>query len=221
VTIEAIAWDIDGTLVDSEPLHQEALLAASERWGADLSDLAHDHFRGVHLHDVWTALAERFPADLTRAAWADAIEGHYVAEAGLLAPLDGAIAAIRRFAAAGLKQVCVSNSTRRIVDANIAALGIDRDIAFSISFDDVPRGKPDPAPYRQACDRLGLAPGAVLAVEDSRTGLQSALAAGLRTAAVGPDLVGSTDADIAVARFEDLIAWVLARTAAGANSGGA
>ena len=58
----ALAWDIDGTLIDSEPLHQRALVAASAALGADLSDLEPEPFRGVHAIDIWKALKPRFPA---------------------------------------------------------------------------------------------------------------------------------------------------------------
>ncbi|WP_216073394.1 hypothetical protein, partial [Acinetobacter baumannii] len=60
----AVAWDIDGTLVDSEPRHHRALLAASLRWGADFSDLPDQAFRGVHMGDVWDVLRHRLPGDL-------------------------------------------------------------------------------------------------------------------------------------------------------------
>jgi beta-phosphoglucomutase-like phosphatase (HAD superfamily) len=60
--IRAIAWDVDGTLVDSEPLHHAALLDTSIRFGADLRDLHQDEFRGVHMRDVWIAVRDRFPS---------------------------------------------------------------------------------------------------------------------------------------------------------------
>ena len=208
MSLSAIAWDIDGTLVDSEPLHHVALLAASRRWDVDLSELDPETFRGVHMHDVWTALAPRFPAALTRERWMGAIDEHYGAEAAGLKPLLGVLDAIRSFAGAGLVQVCVSNSNRRIVDANLAALGIADLIAFSISFDDVTRGKPDPEPYRLACQRLALAPSQVLAVEDSQTGLRSARAAGLQTAAFVPDIADPLTVDFSFSRYDELVGWV-------------
>ena len=208
MSLAAIAWDIDGTLVDSEPLHHLALLSASRRWNVDLSELDPETFRGVHMHDVWTALAPRLPAALTREQWMGAIDEHYGAEAAGLKPLPGALEAMRSFAEAGLVQVCVSNSNRRIVDANLAALGIADLIAFSISFDDVTHGKPDPEPYRLACQRLALDPGKVLAVEDSQTGLRSAHAAGLRTAAFIPDIADPLAADFTFSRYDELVGWV-------------
>lgn len=175
----AVAWDIDGTLVDSEPLHHQALVAASAGFGADLSDLPDMAFRGIHMGDVWRLLAGRLPADLEEAVWLEAINRHYVANRHQLSAVPGAVETIERLAALGIPQVCVSNSGRSVVDANLDFLGILPHIRFSLSLDDVPEGKPSPVPYRMAADALGLPPAAVVAVEDSQTGLISARAAGL------------------------------------------
>jgi beta-phosphoglucomutase-like phosphatase (HAD superfamily) len=63
MTIRAVAWDVDGTLVDSEPLHHDALTAACRNWNVDISDLPQDMFRGVHMGEVWQAIAPRMPAE--------------------------------------------------------------------------------------------------------------------------------------------------------------
>ena len=182
----AVAWDIDGTLIDSEPLHERALAAASAALGADLSDLEPDAFRGVHAIDIWEALKPRFPAGSSFKTWIAAIEDHYVAHAGELEPIPGALEAIRKLAERGIAQACVSNSGRTIVDANIEALGIGTIIAFSLSLDDVSSGKPDPEPYREAEHRFALPAAAVVAVEDSGAGARSALAAGLYVVGYSP-----------------------------------
>jgi HAD superfamily hydrolase (TIGR01509 family) len=175
-----VAWDIDGTLIDSEPLHEAALRAVCAQYGADLSDFDHDRFVGVHILDVWALLARRLKDRVDRATWIAAIENYYAAHKADLVPTPGAIEVITRLAAMGVPQACVSNSSRRTVDTNLAALGIADKIAFSLSLDDVPYGKPDPAPYRLACAGLRLACANVFAVEDSPTGIASARAAGLR-----------------------------------------
>jgi HAD superfamily hydrolase (TIGR01509 family) len=215
VTLRAIAWDIDGTLVDSEPLHHRVLVGSGLRWGVDLTDVPENLFRGVHMHDVWTALRPRFPADLRLEDWIAALEEDYAREAGGLLALPGAMEAVRAFADSGLAQVCVSNSSRRVVDANLVALGVAPYIDFSISLDDVEHGKPAPEPYRRACERLGLAPDSVLAVEDSATGLRSARAAGLRSAAYAPNGHVPGDADVVVADHAELLDWVRAARASG------
>jgi beta-phosphoglucomutase-like phosphatase (HAD superfamily) len=175
----AVAWDIDGTLVDSEPLHHRALVAASQGFGVDLSDLPDMAFRGVHMGDVWKLLQSRLPQGLAEQEWLDAINCHYIENRHSLQAVPGAVETIRMLADIGIPQVCVSNSCRPIVDANLDAMGISSCIRFSISLDDVAEGKPSPMPYRNAAERLGFSPASIVAVEDSLTGLVSARAAGL------------------------------------------
>ena len=208
--IRAIAWDIDGTLIDSEPLHDVVLNEICALHGTDLSDLPKDHFRGVHMPDVWARLRPRLPAGLTQAEWIEAIVARYVERAHRLQPLADAVAVMRMFADAGLRQVCVSNSGRRIVDANLKALGVLDLIDFSISLDDVACGKPHPEPYLAAATRLGIPPGAMAAVEDSNAGASSAREAGMRVFGLVPDggaPIGP--AHVTISRLVDLPAHVL------------
>lgn len=187
MTLRAVAWDVDGTLVDSEPLHHRALVAGCRLWGVDVSDLPDQAFRGIHMKDVWLALMNRFPRTLREQDWLAAINDFYVANRTGLRAMPHAVETVRALADLGIAQVCVSNSARPIVDANLDALGITGCMAFSISLDDVREGKPSPEPYAQACRRLEILPSKVLAVEDSQTGARSAWAAGLVVAGYGGD----------------------------------
>jgi HAD superfamily hydrolase (TIGR01509 family) len=202
----AVAWDIDGTLIDSEPLHERALADASAALGADLGDLAPDAFRGVHARDIWTALKPRFPAAVAFKTWIAAIEDDYIARSEALPRIPGALEAMQALAVRGVAQACVSNSGRRIVDANIKALGIGKMIAFSLSLGDVTAGKPDPEPYREAALRLGLPPEAVVAVEDSGAGARSARAAGLYVVGYSPSGEPFVGADRSVANMNEVMA---------------
>jgi HAD superfamily hydrolase (TIGR01509 family) len=202
----AVAWDVDGTLIDSEPLHQRALIETSAAFGADLSDLSHEAFRGVHMRDVWIALKPRFPSGLEREHWIAAIERFYVAHAPSLSPMPGALEAVRALAAEGVAQACVSNSGRAVVDANIEALGIRSAISFSISLEDVTAGKPDPEPYRQAARRFALPAAAVVAVEDSGAGARSARAAGLYVVRYAPDGDAFAGSDRSIAKLMEVAA---------------
>lgn len=194
----AVAWDIDGTLIDSEPLHHRALLAACKALGSDLSDLPDQAFRGIHMGDVWKQISPRLAAEVTQAEWIALINTHYVEARSNLVALPQAVATIRALAKLGVVQACVSNSSRSVVDANIDALGIGDVIAFSLSLDDVRRGKPDPEPYLAACRRFGLAPQEVAAVEDSRAGAISARAAGLYVIGYRPSGGGFEDVDLEI-----------------------
>ncbi len=190
--IRAVAWDIDGTMVDSEPLHHRALVAVSRRYGVDIA-LNDDRFVGVGMDHVWIALRDRYPSELTQRQWMDAIVEAYLAEAASLTVYDGLMQTVMAFHRNGVVQCCVSNSARAIVDANIARLGIAELIEFSISRDDVTRPKPDPEPYALACQRMGIAPANVLCFEDSTSGSRSAIAAGCRLLRYGTDFSAYAD----------------------------
>lgn len=179
MTIRAVAWDMDGTLVDSEPLHHEALIAACRNWNVDVSDVSGAAFHGVHMHDVWQALAPRMPASAKERDWMEANDDFYVEHRSALKPMPRAIETVTALAAAGLRQICVSNASRRLLDANIGALGLRSLLDFTMSINDVKRGKPDPEPYASGASRLGFRPDQVAAIEDSETGRRSARAAGL------------------------------------------
>ena len=202
----AVAWDIDGTLIDSEPLHQRALVAASAALGVDLSDIEPEAFRGVHAIDIWKTLKPRFPAGSSFKTWIAAIEGYYVAHAGELEPNPGALEAMRKLAERGIAQACVSNSGRTIVDANIEALGIGKIIAFSLSLDDVSSGKPDPEPYREASRRFALQAPEVVAVEDSGAGARSAGAAGLYVVGYSPSGEPFVGSDRSIVKLMEVLA---------------
>jgi beta-phosphoglucomutase-like phosphatase (HAD superfamily) len=94
--IRAVAWDVDGTLVDSEPLHHRALVAASSQWGGDLSDLTDQAFQGVHIADVLIALKPRMPDGLDKSEWIAAITTHYIENCRELEPLPGWLKPSRR-----------------------------------------------------------------------------------------------------------------------------
>ena len=202
----AVAWDVDGTLIDSEGLHQRSLIETGAEFGVDLSDLPDEAFRGVHMRDVWTALKPRFPVSVDRRTWNAAIQRFYIARAPSLSPIPGALEAVRALAAKGVAQACVSNSGRAIVDANLEALKIRPAISFSISLEDVSAGKPDPEPYREATRRFALPAAAVIAVEDSGAGARSARAAGLYVVGYAPKGNAFVGSDRSITKLSEVVA---------------
>lgn len=204
--LKAVIWDIDGTLVDSEPTHQQALLTVCNHYNVSISDLPHDHFLGVNLYGVWQVLKARFPAGLAMEAWINELNAAYLQNAPGLLMIPGAAAVIHQLAQAGFRQAAVSNSNRVVVDANLALLGVGAVMEFSLSLDDVSEGKPSPIPYLAALNRMGLHPREAIAVEDSNTGLRSAKAAGLQVIGYGLDL---QDAHHSVELLTDILDHIL------------
>ncbi len=98
--------------------------------------------------------------------------------------MRGAGALVRRARAAGIPIAVASNSPREIVDLALRGAGLDGLFHASIAADEITNPKPAPDLYLEACRRLGVDPLHTLAFEDSAKGLQSAVAAGLRTVGI-------------------------------------
>jgi HAD superfamily hydrolase (TIGR01509 family) len=194
MTIRAIAWDVDGTLVDSEPLHLRSLQHVCAAYSVDIADLPDETFVGLHILDVWAVLQPRFSGQVTRADWLDLLNAYFVTNAATVASTPGAFEVVAHFASVGILQCAVSNSNRVVVNANLEAADLSQFMMFTISLDDVVRGKPDPEPYRRALSALGSSPQETLAVEDSETGLTAATAAGMVTVAYGSAVATSANA---------------------------
>lgn len=185
----AVAWDVDGTLVDSEALHHAALMIVSERYGVHIA-ADDERFTGVSMDQVWVLLRGAYPPTLSEAEWQEEVTQVYLDRAPQLQAFPGALATMTALHQAGIPQCCVSNSSRAIVAANLRAIGIARLLAFSIARDDVRHGKPDPEPYREACRRLQLPPARVLVIEDSETGIAAGRAAGCAVLKFGAKFAG-------------------------------
>jgi HAD superfamily hydrolase (TIGR01509 family) len=218
---DAVVWDMDGTLIDSEPLHERVFYAVCRRHGVDLSDLDAGVFVGVHQYDVWNAVAHRFPPRVSRDAWLADLDAEYLADKGSLTAMPEALRVVRTLHEAGLRQACASNSGTQVVATNLATLGILPYLAATVTLDDVERGKPSPDPYARACALIGVPPERAVAVEDSITGLMSARAAGLATIgfASNPHLMEKPEfhalADRVIHRLEEVLSLVTMPEAAG------
>ena len=206
--IKAVAWDIDGTLVDSEPLHLRSLMLVCKKYNIDISDLPDEYFIGVNLYGVWKELRKRFPASLTFDEWAHQINSFYFANSSTLTITPYALEVINELHILGVMQAAVSNSNRSVVDINLGVLGVSKILNFSLSLDDVKKGKPDPTPYQVATAKLRLKPYEILAVEDSNSGIISAKKAGLMVAAMNVRGYLETKADFSITSLKEVINFI-------------
>ena len=177
--LEAVIFDLDGVLVDSEPVHWRAsrLLFAPH----DLAEAEYARFIGVAVEPYMQWARARFGLDesverLTE-RYAEAVTEEI--EAGELPPLDGARELIEASRARGLRVAVASQSIAAWVASTLRAAGLDGLFDAVVSGDEVERGKPAPDVYLLAAWRLGVAPARCLAIEDSPAGVQSAAAGGM------------------------------------------
>jgi HAD superfamily hydrolase (TIGR01509 family) len=182
--IEAVVFDLDGVLVDSEHVWDEVREQLARERGGRWHERAQADMMGMsslewsaYMHDV-IGLAD--PADEISAEVVRRMEKRYARELPLI---EGAIEAVRRLHGA-YRLGLASSSNRPLIDAVLASAGLSSLFEATVSSEEVPRGKPAPDVFLEAARRLGLAPERMVAIEDSANGLRAAHAAGMRTIAI-------------------------------------
>ncbi|MFG2881021.1 HAD-IA family hydrolase [Streptomyces sp. NPDC048297] len=177
--LQAVLFDMDGTLVDTEHLWWEAVEQVA---GRPLSEADQPEVLGrpVEHTAAWLAAGSgrdgaELAAELHR-EFADRVRTEIV-------PRPGALDLLDTLAAAGVPTALVTASPRAVADVVLDALGAHR-FAVSVTADDTERTKPAPDPYLAACRALGVEPAGCVAVEDTETGVASAEAAGCAVLAV-------------------------------------
>jgi len=181
---DAVIFDLDGVLLDSEQRWNEAKAALVKEAGGRWRDDAPTAMMGMSSPE-WSAYM-RDELDVPLDAGAINREVVRLMEEGYarrLPLLPGAREAVERVAAR-LPIGLASSSNREVIDLVLERMGVASLFAATVSSEEVGRGKPAPDVYLEAARRMGVDPREAAAVEDSANGIRSAHAAGLRVYAI-------------------------------------
>ncbi|WKD57663.1 Phosphorylated carbohydrates phosphatase [Corynebacterium capitovis DSM 44611] len=183
MTLDAIFWDMDGTLVDTEPLWGVATYELSERLGRRLTPELREATVGGSFANTLAVCARHAGLTLDDADSAHYKEWMYQRMSELighdLLPNPGIDGLLADLAEAGVPMYVTTNTERRLADVCINAVGRDY-FAGSITGDEVAHPKPAPDMYAEAARRAGARPERCLVFEDSWAGMSAAAAAGCR-----------------------------------------
>lgn len=180
----AVLFDMDGLLIDSEPTWFQAEVDMLAGYGYSLSPEHYPQVLGKPLEVSTAYLLNLTGRPVSPADFADGIERAMIARLADGVPMmPGAKELLVALEAADIPLALVSASSRRIVDACLPVIGRDH-FRFTVSGDDVERGKPSPDPYLKAAALLGVDPRDCAVLEDSPTGTLAGHAAGCRVVAV-------------------------------------
>jgi HAD superfamily hydrolase (TIGR01509 family) len=183
----AIVFDMDGLLFDTEALYQEAAVAAAEEEGHDVSSGIIFRLIGLPWQQGRALLlghfGDGFPVDDFETAWLRRF--WLMAESGL-ALKPGVVELLDALDELKLPRAIATSSAHRTVRHHLAAHDLVGRFDAIVGHGDYAAGKPAPDPFLTAAERLGVAPTACLALEDSHNGVRSAAAAGMMTIMV-PD----------------------------------
>jgi beta-phosphoglucomutase len=206
MTLNAVLWDLDGTLVDSEEFHWLSWRDTIRPEGVELTYeqfLASFGQRNDRIVPVWLG-ADVDLERMRRIGEDKEAEFRRLAETHGLVPLAGAKEWLVALKAAGWKQAIASSAPRQNVDMMLRAAGLEGYLDAVVSADDVTRGKPDPQVFLKAAQAVGVPPARCIVVEDAAAGIEGARRAGMRS--IGVTKNGELDADLPVLSLADLSA---------------
>ena len=187
MTAEAVFFDLDGLLADTEPVWTVAEIELARHYGSDWSDAVKAKVAGTRLEHAVPIMLDHFGVEPTPAAVEEAMRRLLERMVELFAervPLfDGALDLVDAVRARGIRTGLVSSSYRILVDAALTRLGAAR-FDVTVAGDEVAHGKPDPEPYLTAAGRLSVDPRRCVVLEDAPAGVASGEAAGCTVVAV-------------------------------------
>jgi HAD superfamily hydrolase (TIGR01509 family) len=212
--IEAVVFDLDGVLLDTEELWDEARREIAEERGGRWPEDAQRAMMGMsspewsrYMHDV---IGVPDPPDRISEEVVERLAELYRRELPLV---KGAIEAVRRIGARWPLGIA-SSSNRPLIDLFVELTGTRDLFRATVSSEEVEHGKPAPDVYLEAARRLGVAPERCAAVEDSHGGIRSAKNAGMRVIAIPnptypPDDEALALADVTIGSLDELTAGVV------------
>jgi HAD superfamily hydrolase (TIGR01509 family) len=205
--ITAVVFDLDGLIVDSETPEVLAWQVTYARYGLDFPVAS--WLQNVGRNDrVWDPYAPfRQPSspaalEVVAAVWR---EQHDALARGYFRPLPGVVPLLGAVRGRGMRTAVASSSGRAWISRVLTGLGLQAQFDATAGGDEVPSGKPAPDVYLLAARRLGAAPGACVALEDTVHGVRAAKAAGMACIAVPTALTRGLDfsaADLVVESLE-------------------
>jgi HAD superfamily hydrolase (TIGR01509 family) len=180
----AVCFDLDGVLVDTEPVWERVRRRFAEQRGGRWTGALQERMMGVQTREWSAALSEATGGQLQPDRVAGLVIDDLAREYRQQLPvIEGAVPAVRRLAAE-MQLGLVSGSPPPLIKLVLQLIGLTDCFQVAMSADEVEHGKPAPDPYLGLARRMGVSPLSCVAVEDSANGIRSATSAGMAVVAI-------------------------------------
>ncbi|MCI6085943.1 HAD family hydrolase [Selenomonas sp.] len=179
---KAFIFDMDGVIIDSEPLHSRVKMETFAHFGLPFDEDELDQYMGRTSAAIFSdVLAREHRTDITVQEITNYKHAHYLelALSGVLQAVPGSLDLIRRLREAGVPLALATSSWRRVVDAVLVQFGLTDTFQSVISGSELPKSKPDPAIYRLSAEALDVSPCDCVVLEDTAAGVAAAKGAGM------------------------------------------
>jgi HAD superfamily hydrolase (TIGR01509 family) len=209
---KAIVFDMDGVLVDSEPVHEKAARVILNRHGLDVSNDVFDQFRGKPAWQYYQHVVKHYGnGKLDPAILLEEKQEYYRSLFHELKLIPGVLAFIRQIHPI-FRLGLVTSGTRQNQQLVFEQFGLTNYFEATLTADDITNAKPHPEPYLPIADHLKVEPASCLVIEDAHHGVRSATEAGCfvagLTSTFKADELRAAGADLIIDSFEDLAVMV-------------
>jgi len=207
---DAVIFDMDGVLVNSEPHHQVIERGMFEEFGLPISEEEHRQFLGMASDEMWSALIGKYDMAYTEEELLDKNNEHiirYFSDFQNSYIIPGAKDLLKKLRQHEIPLAVASSSSASVVDHLLEVVGLSEFFEIRVSGQMVEKSKPEPMIYLYTADLLGVDPASCLVIEDSTNGIKSAKAAGMYCVAYRGVGYGGQDqsmADLIISDFDEL-----------------
>ncbi|PYE43255.1 HAD family phosphatase [Paenibacillus barcinonensis] len=214
--IQAVIFDMDGVLIDSEPIYFEIERSSFHHFGADVTIQEHHSFVGVTLESMWQQVIDKYqvntPLEEILVYHQQQVMEQMLAHPGLT-PMPGVERWVQWLHEQRIPIAVASSSPRALIDLIMDKTGLAPYFEVRMTGEEVEHGKPAPDIFIAAAKQIGISPANCLVIEDSRNGVQAAKSASMRC--IGYRNPGSgnqnlSQADLQVSSYDEL--WTMKDT---------
>ncbi len=180
--IKLVIFDLDGVIIDSEPIHMQVTNSILENLGTPLTWAEYEVFIGGSDRKIWTSMKERFNLDMPIKTLIDNYHVElikYFKQANKIPPVEGIPELLDVLDQEKIAYAIGSSSSHMNICMALEATGLSKRIMTRISGEDVTHGKPAPDIFLLAAKRMGFKPEECLVIEDSEAGVKAAVSAGM------------------------------------------
>ncbi|MDJ0732833.1 MAG: HAD-IA family hydrolase [Nostocaceae cyanobacterium] len=211
--LAAILFDLDGTIVNTDPIHYQAWREMLKNHGMDIDEAFYkQRVSGRTNPEIIKDILPHLSADAGEKFAADK-EAMFRHQATNLQPLPGFAQLLAWTQKHQLKRALVTNAPKLNVYFMLEVLGITESFDTIVLGEDCIAAKPDPTPYQVALDNLGIKAAGAIALEDSPSGIRAAVGAGIPTVGItstrNPQNLKDVGAFMSIPDFTDLQLWTL------------
>ncbi|WP_352404768.1 HAD family hydrolase [Sporanaerobacter acetigenes] len=205
--MKGIIFDMDGVIVDSEPLHFKLEKEILEEFGGAIDRKEHESFVGTTDYKMWGIFKERFNLEPSIEELVELKKKRFQQNIDKIQLMDNILDFIKFLQYKGYILALASSNNKKTVDLIVDNFKLDKYFKVIISGEEVLNGKPDPEIFLKAASAMNLKPEDCLVIEDATNGIIAAKAAGMKCIAIRNKNSGNQDlseADTIIDNFKEL-----------------